>query len=154
LGDFTSVNTLRSNFTADKSSLEIDDILTYIGDNGEDGEWTTATKNSSSNLSIKTRPLVTGTNLIAGNTQVNGIYVQQGEYGWYNIRKNTSDTDTSLVYLGFDIPYYVTEFENGNALSYAQTETTVTKTINTGQTPTAPFYEKYQINVPRGVPGA
>lgn len=155
LGDFTDTTTLQDKFNDDREDLGIDDILTYIGDKGNDEEeWTTATRNASSNLPMKIKPLVTGTNLIAGNTQTNGVYVQQGNYGWYNIRKNTSDTDVSLVYLGFDIPYYITEFENGHALSYAQTNTTVTKTINTGQEIVAPFYEKYQINVPRGVPGA
>lgn len=155
LGDFTDTTTLQDKFNDDREDLGIDDILTYIGDKGNDEEeWTTATRNASSNLPMKIKPLVTGANLIAGNTQTNGVYVQQGNYGWYNIRKNTSDTDVSLVYLGFDIPYYITEFENGHALSYAQTNTTVTKTINTGQEIVAPFYEKYQINVPRGVPGA
>ena len=155
LGDFTDTTTLQNQFNYDRGHLEVDDILTYLGDKGDDEEeWTTATRNAPSDLSMKIRPLVTGTNLIAGNTQTNGAYVQQGNYGWYNIRKNTSDTDTSLVYLGFDIPYYVTEFANGHALSYNQTNVQVTKTINTGQEIVAPFYEKYQINVPRGVPGA
>lgn len=158
LGDVVSVSALTQKFNTDKGNLNIDDVLTYIGEQRTiDGElvekWTIA-KGDGFDPPMKIRPLISGTNLIPGNTQTNGVYVQQGNYGWYNIRKNTSDTDTSLVYLGFDIPYYVTEFENGNVLSYAETATTVTKTINTGQTPTAPFYEKYQINVPRGVPGA
>ena len=155
LGDFTDTTTLQDKFNDDREDLGIDDILTYIGDKGNDEEeWTTATRNASSNLPMKIKPLVTGANLIAGNTQTNGVYVQQGNYGWYNIRKNTSDTDTSLVYLGFDIPYYVTEFGNGHVLSYNQTDVQVTKTINVGQNIVAPFYEKYQIDVPRGVPGA
>lgn len=78
-------------------------------------------------------------------------YIQHGSYGWYNLRKGTDEQDVSLVYLGLDIPYHIDEFE-GLTLPYTS-DVQVVKTINT-QGVLAPYYEKYSIQVPRGITGA
>lgn len=78
-------------------------------------------------------------------------YIQHGSYGWYNLRKGTEDQDLSLIYLGFDIPYYITEFE-GSTLPYTE-GAQVLKTVNTNNI-IAPYYEKYNIQIPRGITGA
>lgn len=82
-------------------------------------------------------------------------YLQRGGYNWYDVRLNSSTDDISEIHLGFDIPYYVTDMEAGNALPDVSPVELV-RQINTVAEPfkDAPFYEKYKINVPRGLRGA
>lgn len=147
--------TLQTNFENELKDFKLDDVLSYLKNDGSSATIHPEDIESEDSPILGTQPLISGTNLIPGNTQdVDNNYVQHGSYGWYHIRKNTDTEDISKVYLGFDIPYYVTEFEDGDVLSYRRTNVSITKTINTGEEPVAPFYEKYKINVPRGVPGA
>lgn len=160
LGDFTSVTALQSSFAAERESLGADDVLAYIGINDE---WTVATPGRLPDTPMKIQSLGSAANFIPGNNTTlytdNTItagdgqhYIQHGGYGWYNIRKNTDTSDVSKVYLGFDIPYYVTEFARGQALDFTASPA-LNKTINTTTAVKAPFYEKYLVDIPRGITG-
>lgn len=160
LGDFTSVTALQNSFAAERESLDTDDVLTYVGINDE---WTVATPGHLPDTPMKIQSLGSAANFIPGNNTTlytdNTItagdgqhYIQHGGYGWYNIRKNTDTSDVSKVYLGFDIPYYVTEFARGQALDFTASPA-LNKTINTTTAVKAPFYEKYLVDIPRGVTG-
>ena len=67
---------------------------------------------------------------------------------YYAATMRSEDNEESVVYIGFQVPYLVTEFEgelkepgyNGPAVS----------SVNVGN---HPFYKKWKINVPRGVQG-
>ena len=160
LGDFTSVTALQNSFAAERESLGADDVLAYIGINDE---WTVATPGHLPDTPMKIQSLGSAANFIPGNNTTlytdNTItagdgqhYIQHGGYGWYNIRKNTDTDDVSKVYLGFDIPYYVTEFARGQALDFTASPA-LNKTINTTTAVKAPFYEKYLVDIPRGITG-
>lgn len=84
-----------------------------------------------------------------GNT-----YIQNGGFNWYDVRINNSTEDISEIYIGFDIPYYVTEMEAGDVLPDIG-EIEAIRRINRLSNPygNAPYYEKYRINIPRGARG-
>ena len=85
----------------------------------------------------------------------NKHFIQNGGYNWYDVRINNSTDDISQIYIGFDFPYYVTDIVAGDTLpDIGQVETI--RQVNTVASPygMAPFYEKYKINIPRGVRGS
>lgn len=171
LKDITGVDATEANFQ--ELVLDLDDEVRFWNaikdENGNvvDREWDES-KNTEDSLYVHS--LGNKIKMLPGSTKrtnytshpeyfkqgnSNATYLQQGGYNWYDVRINNSTDDISQIYIGFDFPYYVTKFEAGDVLPDVSPIETV-RTINTIAKPfgTAPFYEKYKINIPRGLRGA
>lgn len=73
-------------------------------------------------------------------------YIKQGGYNWYVVKK--SNENFSKLYIGFDIPYNVVDFNNEvNTVNYTQ-PAAIAENIS------APFYKNYKLTIPRGITGA
>lgn len=156
LDGVSSVNKIEEQF--DNESLTDLDVIYFRDEQGKYRE----TKKPDDNLYVS--DFISSINLIRGNTQnkYNDTgdstqtlsYIQHGGHNWYNIKRYNADGTEEITkfYLGFDIPYYYTEFEGGRSLDYKQSPT-LERTINVSNI-VAPFFEKYKINIPRGITGA
>ena len=75
-------------------------------------------------------------------------------YRWFNVRKPSDDPNNPFTenycLIGFEIPYTVFEFA---ATSVPYTEDPQVLPLQ-AQTAEHPFYSKWQINIPRGIPGS
>lgn len=152
LKEIQSVNVTEQQF--DNETLSLDDTI-YFKD--KNGVFKKAKVESNENLYIN--KLISGDNFIRGNNQEkyteNKQYIQHGAYNWYTIKKYLAEDEEERteIHLGFDIPYYYTEFEGGRGLNYNQPPA-LEPTINVSDNIIAPFFEKYKINIPRGITGA
>lgn len=153
LKEIQSVDVTEQQF--DNETLSLDDTI-YFKD--KNGVFKKAKVESNENLYIN--KLISGDNFIRGDNQEkyteNKQYIQHGAYNWYTIKKYLADDEEERteIYLGFDVPYYYTEFNAGKSINYAESPV-LRPTINVSKDDIiAPFYEKYEIDIPRGITGA
>lgn len=93
------------------------------------------------------------TNLIAGKDQ-NGNFNDTIQWAYCSVRD--IDNNDTTAYIGFKIPYPVIEFETSMVSPYNQDKTINDNhniSINRADDTTHPFYEKWHINIPKGIKG-
>ena len=94
--------------------------------------------------------------LIPGKTldsEGNPVYNNAIKYSWVNIRSAYEDND-SWVYMGFQIPYPVVDFETESLYPYNNKhEYEVDSSAQEIAVDGALFYKKYKIKIPQGVKG-
>lgn len=93
------------------------------------------------------------TSLVPGRTDA-GQYNDEIKWTWVNVRKDNADSD-SWFYVGFEIPYLVTDYttrmvspydSQGNLVANASVATRV-------DDKTHPFYSKWNLDIPKGIKG-
>ena len=142
-----------------KSTMPIEetDYRKYpIGyDTNDDGEIIGYKLNTNANEPIATFPFSQAhhTSLVPGKT-AEGAYNDEILWTWVNIRKANQTAD-SMFYVGFQIPYLVTEYLSHMVSPYDtfgnlnRNPTTATRVDDASH----PFYSSWDIGVPKGIKG-
>lgn len=142
-----------------KSTMPIEDTdyRKYpIGyETNDDGEIIGYELNTSANEPIATFPFSQAhhTSLVPGKT-AEGTYNDEILWTWVNVRKANQTAD-SMFYVGFQIPYLVTEYLSHMVSPYdtsgnlSKNPTTATRVDNASH----PFYSSWDIGVPKGIKG-
>lgn len=111
--------------------------------------------NTSANEPIATFPFSQAhhTSLVPGKT-AEGTYNDEILWTWVNVRKANQNAD-SMFYVGFQIPYLVTEYLSHMVSPYdtsgnlSKNPTTATRVDDASH----PFYSSWDIGVPKGIKG-
>lgn len=111
--------------------------------------------NTSANEPIATFPFSKAhhTSLVPGKT-AEGAYNDEILWTWVNVRKANQTAD-SMFYVGFQIPYLVTEYLSHMVSPYdtsgslSKNPTTATRVDDASH----PFYSSWDIGVPKGIKG-
>lgn len=111
--------------------------------------------NTSANEPIATFPFSQAhhTSLVPGKT-AEGTYNDEILWTWVNVRKANQTAD-SMFYVGFQIPYLVTEYLSHMVSPYdisgnlSKNPTTATRVDDASH----PFYSSWDIGVPKGIKG-
>lgn len=111
--------------------------------------------NTSANEPIATFPFSKAhhTSLVPGKT-AEGTYNDEILWTWVNVRKANQTAD-SMFYVGFQIPYLVTEYLSHMVSPYdtfgnlSRNPTTATRVDDASH----PFYSSWDIGVPKGIKG-
>lgn len=142
-----------------KSTMPIEstDYRKYpIGyETNDDGEIIGYELNTSANEPIATFPFSQAhhTSLVPGKT-ADGTYNDEILWTWVNVRKANQTAD-SMFYVGFQIPYLVTEYLSHMVSPYdtsgnlSKNPTTATRVDDASH----PFYSSWDIGVPKGIKG-
>lgn len=142
-----------------KSTMPIEDTdyRKYpIGyETNDDGEIIGYELNTSANEPIATFPFSQAhhTSLVPGKT-AEGTYNDEILWTWVNVRKANQTAD-SMFYVGFQIPYLVTEYLSHMVSPYdtsgnlSKNPTTATRVDDASH----PFYSSWDIGVPKGIKG-
>lgn len=142
-----------------KSTMPIEDTdyRKYpIGyDTNDSGEIIGYKLNTSANEPIATFPFSQAhhTSLVPGKT-AEGTYNDEILWTWVNVRKANQTAD-SMFYVGFQIPYLVTEYLSHMVSPYdtsgnlSKNPTTATRVDDASH----PFYSSWDIGVPKGIKG-
>lgn len=142
-----------------KSTMPIEDTdyRKYpIGyETNDDGEIIGYELNTSANEPIATFPFSQAhhTSLVPGKT-AEGTYNDEILWTWVNVRKANQTAD-SMFYVGFQIPYLVTEYLSHMVSPYdtsgnlSKNPTTATRVDNASH----PFYSSWDIGIPKGIKG-
>lgn len=142
-----------------KSTMPIEetDYRKYpIGyDTNDDGEIIGYKLNTDANEPIATFPFSQAhhTSLVPGKT-AEGAYNDEILWTWVNVRKANQTAD-SMFYVGFQIPYLVTEYLSHMVSPYdtfgnlSRNPTTATRVDDASH----PFYSSWDIGVPKGIKG-
>ena len=142
-----------------KSTMPIEDTdyRKYpIGyETNDEGEIIGYELNTSANESIATFPFSQAhhTSLVPGKT-AEGTYNDEILWTWVNVRKANQTAD-SMFYVGFQIPYLVTEYLSHMVSPYdtsgnlSKNPTTATRVDDASH----PFYSSWDIGVPKGIKG-
>ena len=142
-----------------KSTMPIEDTdyRKYpIGyETNDEGEIIGYELNTSANEPIATFPFSQAhhTSLVPGKT-AEGIYNDEILWTWVNVRKANQTAD-SMFYVGFQIPYLVTEYLSHMVSPYdtsgnlSKNPTTATRVDDASH----PFYSSWDIGVPKGIKG-
>ena len=93
---------------------------------------------------------LTGGNLVPGKTN-SGIYNDAITWECCSVR-NENDEDTT-AYIGFSFPYTVIDYETSSIEPYASGKYADTSSAVRMDVGKHPFYEKWHINVPKGIKG-
>lgn len=124
-------------------------------DTNEDGEIIGYKLNTDANEPIATFPFSRAhhTSLIPGKED-DGSFNDEILWTWVNVRKPGADAD-SMFYVGFTIPYLVTDYTVHSVSQYdgtgniSEDTTTATRTDDKSH----PFYSSWDIGVPKGIKG-
>lgn len=142
-----------------KSTMPIEDTdyRKYpIGyETNDEGEIIGYELNTSANEPIATFPFSQAhhTSLVPGKT-AEGTYNDEILWTWVNVRKANQTAD-SMFYVGFQIPYLVTEYLSHMVSPYdtsgnlSKNPTTATRVDDASH----PFYSSWDIGVPKGIKG-
>lgn len=142
-----------------KSTMPIEDTdyRKYpIGyETNDEGEIIGYELNTSANEPIATFPFSQAhhTSLVPGKT-AEGTYNDEILWTWVNVRKANQTAD-SMFYVGFQIPYLVTEYLSHMVSPYdtsgnlSKNPTTSTRVDDASH----PFYSSWDIGVPKGIKG-
>lgn len=142
-----------------KSTMPIEDTdyRKYpIGyETNDDGEIIGYELNTSANEPIATFPFSQAhhTSLVPGKT-AEGTYNDEILWTWVNVRKANQTAD-SMFYVGFQIPYLVTEYLSHMVSPYdtsgnlSKNPTTATRVDDASH----PFYSSWDIGIPKGIKG-
>lgn len=142
-----------------KSTMPIEDTdyRKYpIGyETNDDGEIIGYELNTSANEPIATFPFsqTHHTSLVPGKT-AEGTYNDEILWTWVNVRKANQTAD-SMFYVGFQIPYLVTEYLSHMVSPYdtsgnlSKNPTTATRVDDASH----PFYSSWDIGIPKGIKG-
>lgn len=142
-----------------KSTMPIEDTdyRKYpIGyETNDDGEIIGYELNTDANEPIATFPFSQAhhTSLVPGKT-FDGTYNDEILWTWVNVRKANQTAD-SMFYVGFQIPYLVTEYLSHMVSPYdtsgnlSKNPTTATRVDDASH----PFYSSWDIGVPKGIKG-
>ena len=142
-----------------KSTMPIEDTdyRKYpIGyETNDDGEIIGYELNTSANEPIATFPFSQAhhTSLVPGKT-AEGTYNDEILWTWVNVRKANQTAD-SMFYVGFQIPYLVTEYLSHMVSPYdtsgnlSKNPTTATRIDDASH----PFYSSWDIGIPKGIKG-
>lgn len=142
-----------------KSTMPIEDTdyrkypISY--ETNDDGEIIGYELNTSANEPIATFPFsqTHHTSLVPGKT-AEGTYNDEILWTWVNVRKANQTAD-SMFYVGFQIPYLVTEYLSHMVSPYdisgnlSKNPTTATRVDDASH----PFYSSWDIGVPKGIKG-
>lgn len=136
--------------------------VNYIQD--ENGSWTDNNKPIVfSSYTAKRDDLVAGMTKTTDGSTVTRKYNDDVKWSWCNIRKANTNSE-SWFYLGFQIPYLVTEFqaktispynENGKA-NFENNTTLYHTTIEQKEADDKkdhPFYSLWELGIPKGIKG-
>lgn len=110
---------------------------------------------SSRALPKEYRPTTNTSPLVPGKySEDNGdpAYNDSIKYTWVNVRKDNADED-SWFYVGFEIPYLVHEFETHKVSPYTEGKIDDNTSIDEVDANEHPFYQKWDIGIPKGVKG-
>lgn len=93
------------------------------------------------------------TSLVPGKTE-EGEFNDEITWTWCNIRKDNNDAD-SWFYVGFEIPYLVTDYQIHMTSPYDEYGNILTEAaeIERVDDKTHPFYSKWDLGIPKGVKG-
>ena len=142
-----------------KSTMPIEDTdyRKYpIGyETNDDGEIIGYELNTDANEPIATFPFSKAhhTSLVPGKT-AEGTYNDEILWTWVNVRKANQTAD-SMFYVGFQIPYLVTEYLSHMVSPYdtsgnlSKNPTTATRVDDASH----PFYSSWDIGIPKGIKG-
>ena len=142
-----------------KSTMPIEDTdyRKYpIGyETNDEGEIIGYELNTSANEPIATFPFSQAhhTSLVPGKT-AEGTYNDEILWTWVNVRKANQTAD-SMFYVGFQIPYLITEYLSHMVSPYdtsgnlSKNPTTATRVDDASH----PFYSSWDIGVPKGIKG-
>lgn len=151
------MNTIKE--VKDKSTMAIgeDDYRRYpIGYETDDEGHVTGYKiNTDANEPIATFPFSKAhdTSLVPGKTD-DGRFNDEILWTWCNIRKPNQESD-SWFYVGFTIPYLVTEYQTHTMSQYDGNGNIVSNPteIDRVDDKSHPFYQKWDIGLPKGIKG-
>lgn len=151
------MNTIKE--VKDKSTMAIgeDDYRRYpIGYETDDEGHVTGYKiNTDANEPIATFPFSKAhdTSLVPGKTD-DGEFNDEILWTWCNIRKPNQSSD-SWFYVGFTIPYLVTEYQTHMTSQYDGSGNLVSNPteIDRVDDKSHPFYQKWDIGLPKGIKG-
>lgn len=151
------MNTIKE--VKDKSTMAIgeDDYRRYpIGYETDDEGHVTGYKiNTDANEPIATFPFSKAhdTSLVPGKTD-DGEFNDEILWTWCNIRKPNQESD-SWFYVGFTIPYLVTEYQTHTMSQYDGSGNIVSNPteIDRVDDKSHPFYQKWDIGLPKGIKG-
>lgn len=154
---FFQMNTIKE--VKDKSTMAIgeDDYRRYpIGYETDDEGHVTGYKiNTDANEPIATFPFSKAhdTSLVPGKTD-DGRFNDEILWTWCNIRKPNQESD-SWFYVGFTIPYLVTEYQTHMTSQYDGSGNLVSNPteIDRVDDKSHPFYQKWDIGLPKGIKG-
>ena len=161
LGGITNTSALEQSFDALAEILQQEDYILYP-DNANNGQLSDVyPSNYENNTNLFINPLggKNSINFIRGDTpKLNSNlpakyfdnehnYIANGGYSWYYTRIRDVNGDKVNIYLGFDIPYYVIDFDNNiDTLHYTNNATIIPNILGN-------FYTQYHLGVPQGVSG-
>lgn len=151
------MNTIKE--VKDKSTMAIgdDDYRRYpIGYETDDEGHVTGYKiNTDANEPIAIFPFSKAhdTSLVPGKTD-DGRFNDEILWTWCNIRKPNQESD-SWFYVGFTIPYLVTEYQTHMTSQYDSSGNLVSNPteIDRVDDKSHPFYQKWDIGLPKGIKG-
>lgn len=91
--------------------------------------------------------------LVPGKKE-DGTFNDAIRWTWVNIRKDDSEAGT-VVYVGWEIPYLVMEYETHAVSQYDEDGMYLedTATIDRVDDTTHPYYEKWDMGIPKGIKG-
>lgn len=91
--------------------------------------------------------------LVPGKT-TDGKYNDTIQYTWVNVRKDNADAD-SWFYVGWQIPYTVIDYKIHQTSPYDSNHNILTDAteIKRVDTKTHPFYEQWDLGLPKGIKG-
>lgn len=95
------------------------------------------------------------TSLVPGRYFENGQekYRDEIKWTWCNIRKDNADAD-SWFYVGFEIPYTITDYHTVAISPYGQDGNLLGKaTTRRLDDETHPYYAKWELGIPKGIKG-
>ena len=93
------------------------------------------------------------TSLVPGKTE-EGTFNDEIKWTWCNIRKDNNDAD-SWFYVGFEIPYLVTNYLIHSTSPYDEYGNILTEAAEIARVDdkTHPFYSEWDLGIPKGIKG-
>lgn len=135
----------------------------------DDGKYVIASGSDQTTTAAATYKFNTGNQgLVAGKTVSStgqNQWVDDVVYTWVNIKDDTRDSENSWFYVGFQFPYTVIDYTTEVVSPYKNGEYSDTSAaIRIDENPNAdnidpkkmyqhPFWERWQINLPKGIKG-
>ncbi len=149
---YIHINTLKEVEDHSKEQLQEWEYRQYPTGKGDDGHYTFST--GGDQIGIFEFNEKENGGLVPGKEDGVETYHDTIRWTWCNIRKDDDEAGT-VVYVGFEIPYFVEDFishrvsnydENGD---YVDDPTAATRIDSKEH----PYYEKWDLSIPRGIKG-